>query len=99
VSAIRQPGPINDNTTLLDTDYLLQAMRREINPEIPPIRPISFRLSVLLKMVDVMGTLLGRKAAMIDKLFLGDILQWLAVGYRMSLDAGGGTPGEGIDSA
>jgi len=68
---------------LSDTGYLLQAMRKEINPGTPVIRPMSFRLSVLLGLVTVAGTVMGRKTAIIDKLAFGDPLKWLATGYRM----------------
>lgn len=72
---------------LSDTDYLLQAMRKEINPGIPMIRAMSFRSSVLLGLVTAAGTVMGRKTAIIDKLAFGDTLKWLATGYRMYTSA------------
>ena len=57
---------------LSDTDYLLQAMRKEINPGIPIIRPMSFRLKVLLSLVTAAGSMMGSKTAIIDKLAFGD---------------------------
>jgi len=67
---------------LSDTNYLLQAMRKEIKPAIPDIRPTSFRMRVLLGLMTGAGTVLGRKTAIIDKLAFGDYLKWLATGYR-----------------
>ena len=68
---------------LNDTDYLLQAMRKEINPGIPVLRPMTFRLKVLLGLVTAAGIVMGRKTAIMDKLAFGDLLKWLATGYRM----------------
>jgi glyoxylase-like metal-dependent hydrolase (beta-lactamase superfamily II) len=67
---------------LNDTGYLLHAMRQEINPGIPPIRPVSLGMRVLLRLVTAAGSLTGRKTAIIDKLAFGDALNWLATGYR-----------------
>ena len=68
---------------LSDTDYLLQMMRKEINPGIPVIRPISFRMRALFRLVIVASTISGRKTAIIDKLFYGDYLKFLAKSYRI----------------
>ena len=68
---------------LSDTDYLLKAMRREINPEIPLIRPMTFILKVMFPLVSAAGSLTGRRTAIIDKLVLHDLLAWLAAGYRI----------------
>ena len=67
---------------LSDTNYLLQAMRKEISPGIPVIRPVSFGMRVLLGLVTTIGSLIGRKTAIIDKLAFGDAVNWLATGYR-----------------
>ena len=67
---------------LSDTNYLLQAMRKEINPGIPVLKPMTLRLSLLLGLVTAAATVMGRKTAVIDKLALGDALKWLATGYR-----------------
>jgi glyoxylase-like metal-dependent hydrolase (beta-lactamase superfamily II) len=72
---------------LSDTDYLLQAMRKEINPGIPIPRPMTFRLKVLLGLVSAVGSVMGRKTAIMDKLAFSDILGWLATGYRMYTSA------------
>ena len=67
---------------LSDTSYLLHAMRQEINPGIPVIRPVSFAMRVLLGLVTTIGSIIGRKTAIIDKLAFGDAVNWLATGYR-----------------
>jgi glyoxylase-like metal-dependent hydrolase (beta-lactamase superfamily II) len=72
---------------LSDTDYLLQAMRQELNLGVPILRPVTFRLKVLLSLVSAAGSVTGRKTAIMDKLALGDILGWLATGYRMYTSA------------
>ena len=66
-----------------DTDALLRAMWAELNPGIPVIMPMSFRMSVLLGLVSAAGTVADRKAAIIDRLAYGDIHNWLETGYRM----------------
>jgi glyoxylase-like metal-dependent hydrolase (beta-lactamase superfamily II) len=68
---------------LSDTDYLLQAMRREINLGVPVLRPVSFRLRILLRMTMAAATATGRKTAVIDKLAFRDTVKDLATGYRM----------------
>lgn len=70
-----------------DADYLLQAMRKELNLGIPILRPVTFRLKVLLSLVTAAGSVTGRKTAIVDKLAFGDILGWLATGYRMYTSA------------
>ena len=65
-----------------DSNYLLQAVRKEINPGIPIIRPVSFGLRVLLPLVTGAGSIMGKKTAIIDKLAFGDAVTWLAAGYR-----------------
>ncbi len=70
-----------------DADYLLQAMRKELNLGIPILRPVTFRLKVLLGLVTAVGSVTGRKMAIIDKLAFGDPLGWLATGYRMYTSA------------
>jgi hypothetical protein len=72
---------------LSDTDYSLQAMRKELNLGIPILRPATFRLKVLLSLVIAFSSVMGRKTAIIDKLAFGDILGWLATGYRMYTSA------------
>jgi glyoxylase-like metal-dependent hydrolase (beta-lactamase superfamily II) len=66
-----------------DTEYLLRAMREEINPGVPVLKPVSFGLRVMLGLMTALGTVTGKKTAMIDKLAFGDPLKWLATGYRM----------------
>ena len=70
-----------------DADYLLQAMRKEINLGIPVLRPMTFRLRALLGLVTAVGSVTGRKTAIIDKLALRDLLGWLATGYRIYTSA------------
>lgn len=65
-----------------DADYLLQAVRKEINPVIPELRPISFGMRVMFGLLSAAGSITGRKTAMIDKLAMGEYLEWLALGYR-----------------
>lgn len=72
---------------LNDTDYLLQAMRKELGPGIPDLKPVSFRQRLLFGVATGVATVLGRKTAIIDKLAFGNILAWLATGYRMYTDA------------
>lgn len=67
---------------LSDNSYLLQAMRQELKPGVPDIRPVSTMLRLLLPVVNAVGTLTGKRTAIIDKLAYGDALQWLATGYR-----------------
>lgn len=66
-----------------DTGYLLRAMREEISPNLPVVRPVSIKMKVLLGLVNAVGAVLGRKTAIMDKLFFGGIVRWLATGYRM----------------
>jgi glyoxylase-like metal-dependent hydrolase (beta-lactamase superfamily II) len=68
---------------LTDAGYLLQAMRRELHPGLPVVRPLSSGLRALLAVVTAGASVLGQKAAVIDRLAYGDALQWLASGYRM----------------
>jgi glyoxylase-like metal-dependent hydrolase (beta-lactamase superfamily II) len=68
---------------LSDTDYLIQAMRKEINPGIPVLRPVSFRLRMLLGLTMAAATVVGRKTAVIDKLAFRDTVKDLATGYRL----------------
>ena len=68
---------------LNDTDYLLQAMRKELHPATPDIKPASFKMKLLLSLASGVGTVLGRKTAILDKLFFGGTLSSLAIGYKM----------------
>jgi glyoxylase-like metal-dependent hydrolase (beta-lactamase superfamily II) len=68
---------------LSDTDYMLQAMRKEIKLGIPIIRPTSFKLKVLLGLMTTVGTVTGKKTSIIDKLAFSGFLNWLAKGFRM----------------
>jgi glyoxylase-like metal-dependent hydrolase (beta-lactamase superfamily II) len=70
-----------------DTDYLLQAMRKEINPGIPAIRPVSFKTRVMLTLAMAAATVTGSKTAVIDKLAYGDTLKDLATGYKLYTSA------------
>jgi glyoxylase-like metal-dependent hydrolase (beta-lactamase superfamily II) len=67
-----------------DNGYLLRAMREEIDPEIPEVRAATFFMSIMLKLATGVGSLLGNKTAIIDRLALGDTLKWLAIGYSLS---------------
>jgi glyoxylase-like metal-dependent hydrolase (beta-lactamase superfamily II) len=67
---------------LSDSNYLLQAMRQELKPGLPDLRPTSTAMRLLLPLVTAAGTLIGKKTAIIDKLAYGDVLQWLATGYQ-----------------
>ncbi len=66
-----------------DTDYLLQAMRKELNPGHPDLRPVSFGMRVMLGLTLAAGTVAGKRTAFIDKLAFGDTVKDLAAGYRM----------------
>ena len=66
-----------------DTDYLLRSMREEINPGLPPINPVSPGMRVMLRLLTAVGTVTGKKTAMLDKLALGDAVKWLAAGYKV----------------
>jgi len=66
-----------------DTEYLLHAMREEIIPGIAVLRPVSFGMCVLLGLMTAVGTVTGKKTAMLDKLALGDALKRLATGYKI----------------
>jgi hypothetical protein len=65
-----------------DTDYLLKAMRAEIRPGIPVLRPVSLGMRAMLALMSTASALLGKKTAMYDKLAFGDYLSWLAISYR-----------------
>jgi glyoxylase-like metal-dependent hydrolase (beta-lactamase superfamily II) len=64
-----------------DTDYMLQAMRKEMNLGIPELLPTSLGMRALLGLVMGAGTLLGKKTAILDKLAFSDYIKWLAKGY------------------
>ena len=66
---------------LSDTNALLRDMRREIPPGIPPIRPLSAGLRLLLGLISAIGTITGTRTALIDKLAYGDAVRWLASSY------------------
>lgn len=68
---------------LNDTGYLLQTMRKEINPVIPEIVPTTWGLRRLLGLITGLGSVIGKRTAWIDKLTLGDSVGWLALGYKM----------------
>jgi glyoxylase-like metal-dependent hydrolase (beta-lactamase superfamily II) len=68
---------------LSDTNYLLQAMRKEINIGIPDPKPTAFGQRILLGLVTIAGTVIGKRTAIIDKLAFSDPLTWLVTGYRM----------------
>lgn len=65
-----------------DTNYMLQAMRKEMNLGIPELVPTSLGMRALLRLMIGAGTLRGRKSAILDKLAFGDYVKWLAIGYR-----------------
>jgi glyoxylase-like metal-dependent hydrolase (beta-lactamase superfamily II) len=69
-----------------DTAYLLRAMREEINPSLPVVKPVSIGMGLLLALISTLGALTGRKTAIIDRLAFGHMLQWLAMGYEMSAE-------------
>jgi glyoxylase-like metal-dependent hydrolase (beta-lactamase superfamily II) len=73
---------------LSDNDYLVRAMREEINPELIEIRPTSLSMKALVRLITSLGSLLGRKTAIIDQQFLSEPIRWLAVSYKMSASAG-----------
>jgi hypothetical protein len=58
-------------------------MREEIIPGIVVLRPVSFGMRVLLGLMTAVGTVTGKKTAMLDKLALGDALKRLATGYKI----------------
>jgi glyoxylase-like metal-dependent hydrolase (beta-lactamase superfamily II) len=66
-----------------DTDALLRAMREEINPGVFVLKPVTTRIRVLLGLLMAAGSLTGKKTAITDKLVFGQLLKWLAIGYRM----------------
>ena len=68
---------------LSDTNYLLQAMRKEINIGIPDPKPTAFGQRILLGLVSIAGTVIGKRTAIIDKLAFSDPVTWLVTGYRM----------------
>ncbi len=70
-----------------DTRYLLQAMRKEINPVIPEIVPTSLVMKGMLGLLRGLGAITGKRTAWIDKLALGETVGWLAKGYQISQGA------------
>jgi glyoxylase-like metal-dependent hydrolase (beta-lactamase superfamily II) len=68
---------------LEDTDYLLEAMRKEIRPGIPALKPVSLASRFLLSLTLAGAAVVGRKTTIIDKLAYGDLVTDLARGYRM----------------
>lgn len=66
-----------------DTDYLLAAMRTEIQPGIPALTPVSLGSRFLLSLTLAGAAVVGRRITIIDKLAYGDLVRDLARGYRM----------------
>jgi glyoxylase-like metal-dependent hydrolase (beta-lactamase superfamily II) len=75
---------------LSDTEYLLQAMREEINPGIPSIKPTSSASSIKLGLLTALGTITGRKTAILDRLAFRDPLRCLGIGYMLSTSSSTG---------
>jgi glyoxylase-like metal-dependent hydrolase (beta-lactamase superfamily II) len=65
-----------------DTSALLHAMRKEIRIGVPEPQPISIGMRALLRIVSGVSSLLGQKAAVLDRLSFGEYITWLAEGYR-----------------
>ncbi len=66
-----------------DTDYLLEAMRKEIQPGTPALRPASPGSRFLLSLMLAAAAVVGRRISVLDKLAYGDVVRDLARGYRM----------------
>jgi glyoxylase-like metal-dependent hydrolase (beta-lactamase superfamily II) len=82
-----------------DTNYLLQAMRKEMNLGIPELVPTSLGMQALLRLIMGAGTLLGRKTAILDKLAFGEYIKWLTIGYRTYKSANNAFPSLGGTNA
>ncbi|MGE5263520.1 MAG: MBL fold metallo-hydrolase [Acidobacteriota bacterium] len=78
-----------------DTDYMLQAMRKEMNQGIPGLVPTSLGMRAMLRLITGAGTLLGNKTAILDKLAFGKSIEWLAVGYQTYTSANNASPSLG----
>jgi len=66
-----------------DVDFLLQSMRKEINPGIPKMKIASLKLKLMFGFMNAMGSITGKKTAINDKLTFGELMGWLATGYKM----------------
>ena len=66
-----------------DTDYMVKAIKRVINPEIPPIRVLSSRDRVLLGLVNGSLKLIRKEPVNLGDRLLGGIVEQLTAGYRI----------------
>lgn len=69
---------------LTSTRQLLYAMRDELNPGIPEIRPVSFPLKLGLNLLTGIASLIGRRTKVLDRLFYGQVIKWLALCHSQS---------------
>lgn len=67
-----------------DTRYLLSAMRAELCPGIPEIKPLGTGMKIGLRLLISVAGLMGRRTRLLDRLYYGHVMHWLAVGYQMS---------------
>jgi len=63
-------------------DYLLKAMRAELNPKLPIIRPVPLWQKLMFPLLNFFGGITGRRDAIIDKMFLSGFIQWLSTGFK-----------------
>jgi glyoxylase-like metal-dependent hydrolase (beta-lactamase superfamily II) len=66
-----------------DGGALLRAMRKELDPALPAVRPVFWGMKVLLALAMAAGTVTGTRTAIIDRAFFAPFLEDLATGYRM----------------
>lgn len=72
-----------------DTAYLLEAMRKEIHFGVPALRPVSWLLKVMLGLMTAVGSVAGKRTAIIDRLAFADAVRWLGMGYESARQAAG----------
>ena len=69
---------------LHQTRRLLLAMRSELNVGIPDIRPIYPGMKLGLGVLTTIASLIGRRTRVLDRLYFGHVIEWLATGYGMT---------------
>jgi glyoxylase-like metal-dependent hydrolase (beta-lactamase superfamily II) len=67
--------------------YLLRALREEIDPPFPAMRPVSPGMRLAFGLVMAVGAATGTRTAILDRLFLGPLLTDFVTGYRMDAAA------------
>lgn len=76
-----------ENEDRLDeSDYMVETIKRVVNPEIPPIKVLSYRDSALLGLANGSLRLIGKVPVGPGDRLLGRIVEQLSAGYRIYKD-------------